>query len=461
MATYKSNDLLKGDIRKTLIQMALPLMLFNSVSVIYSLVDSFFVGKLGELQVGAISVISNINMCGTAFVTGLSAAGISLLSKAVGAGDMKKGNQMATILLEISIIISLVIAIICVVFAHLLLRWLNVPDDIYQDSYMYLLGLSPSFIFSFILTIFQTIRQSNGDSRSAVALNIEASIINCLLDPLFIFTFKWGMFGAALATSVSKLLVCPFAMRTMLKDYGVIHVDFKRYRFSTEILKEIFILALPASMGSFLLEFGFTIMNKFILGYGSVIMSAYGIGGRVSSLFSIPTNALSSALTPFIGQSIGARNFKRTKNCFKQAFSVGLIVCAAVTVLGLMLSRPLVELFYPDISTVLAENSIEYSLYSVATTVFMLWMNYLLAGFNGAGETGSSFVINVTRLWALRIPMLYAFGKYTDFGPTGIWIAMILSNVVICIIGQIWFEILFRKKYHFSETDNMKVSLSK
>ena len=112
MATYKSNDLLKGDIRKTLIQMALPLMLFNSVSVIYSLVDSFFVGKLGELQVGAISVISNINMCGTAFVTGLSAAGISLLSKAVGAGDMKKGNQMATILLEISIIISLVISII-------------------------------------------------------------------------------------------------------------------------------------------------------------------------------------------------------------------------------------------------------------------------------------------------------------------------------------------------------------
>ena len=112
MATYKSNDLLKGDIRKTLILMALPLKLFNSVSVIYSLVDSFFVGKLGELQVGAISVISNINMCGTVLVTGLSAAGISLLSKAVGAGDMKKGNQMATILLEISIIISLVIAII-------------------------------------------------------------------------------------------------------------------------------------------------------------------------------------------------------------------------------------------------------------------------------------------------------------------------------------------------------------
>ena len=63
----------------------------------------------------------------------------------------------------------------------------------------------------------------------------------------------------------------------------------------------------------------------------------------------------------------------------------------------------------------------------------------------GEGETGSSFVINVTRLRALRIPMLYAFGKYTDFGPTGIWIAMILSKVVIYIIGQIWFEILFRR----------------
>ena len=460
MAAYRSNDLLKGDIRKTLITMALPLMFFNSVSVIYSLVDSFFVGKLGELQVGAISIISNINMCGTAFVTGLSAAGISLLSKAAGAGDMKKGNQIATTLLSVSIIISLGLAVGCVVFAHPLLGWLNVPADIYQDAYMYLLGLAPSFIFTFILTIFQTIRQSNGDSRSAVTLNIIAAVINCALDPLFIFTFNWGMFGAALATTVSKLLVCPFAMYAMLKDYTVIHVDFKKYPFSTAALNEVFRLALPAAMGSFLLEFGFTIMNKFILSHGSVIMSAYGIGGRVSSLFSIPTNALGSALAPFIGQSIGAKDYERTQDCFRQSFSLGLAMCAVVTALGLVLSRPLVSLFYPDISQTLADNSVEYSMFSVATTVFMMWMNTILAMFNGAGETGSSFVINVTRLWGLRIPMLYLFGKYTDLGATGIWLAMILSNVVICIIGQIWFGILFRKKYHFHKNVSLKGSLS-
>lgn len=449
MAAYKTNDLLKGDIRTTLIRMAMPLMFFNSVSVVYSLVDSYFVGKLGELQVGAISIVSNINLCGTAFVTGLSAAGISLLSKAAGSGDHRKANHLATNLLSISIIISVVIAAVCVLFAHPILNWLKVGEDIYQDAYMYLLGLSGSFIFSFILTIFQTIRQSNGDSRSAVNLNIIAAVINCLLDPLFIFVFKWGMFGAALATTVSKLLVCPFAMHAMLTDYTVIHVNFRKYPLNGGILKEIFILAAPAFTGSFLLEFGFTIMNKFILSHGSIIMSAYGIGGRVSSLFSIPTNALGSALAPFIGQSIGAKDYERTQDCFRQSFKLGLVLCAVVTALGLVLSRPLVNLFYPDISQVLADNSVEYSLFSVATTVFMMWMNTILAMFNGSGETGSSFVINVTRLWLLRIPMLYFFGRFTNLGATGIWLAMILSNVVVCIIGQIWFEILFRKKYHF------------
>ena len=77
----------------------------------------------------------------------------------------------------------------------------------------------------------------------------------------------------------------------------------------------------------------------------------------------------------------------------------------------------------------------------------MLWMNILLAMFNGAGETRSSLMMNVIRLWGVRIPMLYCFRNFTGLGPLGIWLAMILSNLVICVLGQIWFGFYYRKKY--------------
>ena len=447
MATYSKNALLTGDIRKTLIKMAVPLMVFSLVNVVYSYIDTYWVGKIGELQVGAISLVSTVNTCGTAFITGLSAGGMSLMSKAIGADDRRRANHIATILLTTSIVLAIFIGLTVAVFARPILTWLQAPQDIFMDAYWYLLGMAPDFLGVFIITIFQAIRQSNGDSKSGVVLNICAVILNAILDPLMIIVLNMGIWGAALATTLSKLLVLPVALWLLIKDDTSIHVNFKKYKFDLSILSEVIKVSLPAAMGSFLMDFGFMVMNKYIIAYGSVILSAYGMGNRVSSLFYIPTNALAVALTPFIGQSIGAGNYRRTHDCFKESLKLGVAVSAVVTVLGLLLSAPLTHVLLGNASEYLMENSITYANFSIGTTVFMLWMNILLAMFNGAGETRSSLMMNVIRLWGVRIPMLYCFRNYTNLGPLGIWLAMILSNLVICILGQIWFDIYYRKKY--------------
>jgi len=448
MATYSKNALLTGDIRKTLIKMAVPLMVFSLVNVVYSYIDTYWVGKIGELQVGAISLVSTVNTCGTAFITGLSAGGMSLMSKAIGADDRRRANHIATILLTTSIVLAIFIGLTVAVFARPILTWLQAPQDIFMDAYWYLLGMAPDFLGVFIITIFQAIRQSNGDSKSGVVLNICAVILNAILDPLMIIVLDMGIWGAALATTLSKLLVLPVALWLLIKDDTSIHVNFKKYKFDLSILSEVIKVSLPAAMGSFLMDFGFMVMNKYIIAYGSVILSAYGMGNRVSSLFYIPTNALAVALTPFIGQSIGAGNYRRTHDCFKESLKLGVAVSAVVTVLGLLLSAPLTHVLLGNASEYLMENSITYANFSIGTTIFMLWMNVLLAMFNGAGETRSSLMMNVIRLWGVRIPMLYCFRNYTNLGPLGIWLAMILSNLVICVLGQIWFEFYYRKKYN-------------
>ena len=448
MATYSKSALLTGDIRKTLIKMAVPLMVFSLVNVVYSYIDTYWVGKIGELQVGAISLVSTVNTCGTAFITGLSAGGMSLMSRAVGADDRKRANHIATILLTTSIVLAIIIGSTVTIFAKPILTWLQAPEDIFMDAYWYLVGLAPDFLGVFIITIFQAIRQSNGDSKSGVVLNICAVILNAILDPLMIMVFKMGIWGAAVATTMSKMLVLPVALWVLIKDDTSIHVNFKKYKFNFKILNDVIKVSLPAAMGSFLMDFGFMVMNKYIIAYGSVILSAYGIGNRISSLFYIPTNALAVALTPFIGQSIGAGNYRRTHDCFKESLKLGVVVSAVVTILGLLLSAPLTHVLLGNASEYLMENSITYANFSIGTTVFMLWMNVLLAMFNGAGETRSSLMINVIRLWGIRIPMLYCFRNYTSLGPLGIWLAMILSNLAICILGQIWFSTYYKKKYN-------------
>ncbi|MBQ6654009.1 MAG: MATE family efflux transporter [Erysipelotrichaceae bacterium] len=452
MAKVSKRDLLHGNIRKSLIQMALPLMAFNLVNVLYSYADTYYISRLGELQVGAVAVINNINLCGSAFATGLSAAGMALISSAMGAGDRRKASHLATLLFGLSMIIALLISAGCTVFARPLLLALKTPEDILEHAHQYLLGLAPDFLFIYILTIFQAIRQSTGDSRSAVVLNIAATIINVLLDPLLIFRFNWGMFGASLATTISKMLVCPLALYGLFTDKQNICVDFRRYHFDGSILKKILITGLPASLGSFMMEFGFTVMNSFILSYGSIIMSAYGLGNRISSLYYIPVNALSAALVPFIGHAIGAGDNRRAQQCFREAMILCTEVSLVLIAVGIPLARPLAHLLVGEASEALLSNGITYGCFSIGTIFFMCWVNNLLAMFNGSGHTRSSLFINLLRLWLLRLPLMIFFRDCTDMGPLGIWTAMILSNLFCCLISQIWYSLHFRKLYPVTKT---------
>ncbi|MBO4218614.1 MAG: MATE family efflux transporter [Erysipelotrichaceae bacterium] len=451
MARVRKRDLLHGDVRKLLIQMALPLMAFNLVSVLYGYVDTHYISSLGELQVGAVSIMNNINLCGSAFATGLSAAGMALMSSALGAGQRRRASHIATLLFAMAMAIAFLISGGCALFSRQLLTLLKTPEDIFEYAREYLLGLAPSFLFTYILTIFQALRQSNGDSRSAVALNIIATLLNVVLDPLLIFRLNLGMLGASLATSLSKMLVCPIALFGMLDSHQEVSVDFRRYGFDRSILKQIIHTALPASLGSFMMEFGFIIMNSFILSHGSIIMSAYSLGNKISSPFYVPVNALSAALVPFIGQAVGAGDNKRARQCYRQAMILSLEVSAVLLAIGIPLAPLLAHLLVGEASPEMLENGIIYGRFSIGTIVFMVWVNNILAMFNGSGHTRSSLFINLLRLWLLRLPLLIFFGSCTDLGPLGIWMAMILSNLFCGIISQIWYSVHFSRLYPISK----------
>lgn len=440
-------EILNGNIVKGLIKLALPLMLLNLINTLYSIVDTYFVAKIGELQVGAITLVSPITGCGIAFSFGLSAAGIAMIARSLGENNNEKANKIATHLIILAISLGIIITLTCVIFSSQFLGWLNTPSDIYEYTFDYYIAISFDYVFLFLLTIYQAIRQSSGDSKSGARINIIASLLNCVLDPLFIFVFKMGTFGAALATVLSKALMCPFVFKGLYDQSNPVSISFKDYKIDFKLMLNIIKVSIPASLGHLLSSFGFVLMSREIVSYGSIVMSGYGIGSSISSIFYIPVDTVGLSLPTYIGQNLGANNPKRAKQCYSSAIKIVLIISLVTIIIGLNTCKYFVFLFIKDASDELLKIAVEYASFCIATSFFMGWFNSLCGVFDGSTNTKISMILSAARILFIRMPIVYLLARVTNLQYTGIWVSMIISNFITCSIGQIlYFKYPWDKK---------------
>ena len=178
-------------------------------------------------------------------------------------------------------------------------------------------------------------------------------------------------------------------------------------------------------------------MSREIVSYGSIIMSGYGIGNSISNIYYIPINSIGSALPTFIGQNLGAQNEQRAKQSYRNSIKLVGIMCVIVIALGFLTSRYAIRIFVENASDKLIEVSLEYAYFSISTAFFMGWFNSLCGVFNGSTNTKISMILSTCRLLVVRMPLVYFLARFTNLGYTGIWVSMIISNLVICIAGQI------------------------
>ena len=368
---------------------------------------------------------------------GLSAAAIALLSTRLGANQKGDACRFATALLYFAIGFAIVLSIGTLLLLHPILSWLDTPKEIYDASYQYLFGISFDYIGLLMLNLYMAMRQSAGDSRSGVKLNMCASLLNAILDPIFIFVFHFGILGAAIATVVSKLVMVPIAWRRLHDKAFPVHIDFRAYPFHAADGKIILKLCIPAASGQFLENLGFVIMNKYIVYYGAVAISAYGVGAKMVTLAYIPVMSIGAVLATFVGQNLGAGNTERARKAFHTAMKLSTLFSSTLTIIGMLVITPFIHLFVPNASTQLMELTQEYAFFALLCGVFMGWYINLNDGvFNGSGHTNYTFILSMMRLWAFRIPMILLFHRFTSLGITGIWLAMLLSNIFECILAQ-------------------------
>jgi len=433
----RRKEILNGNIFKTIFIMALPLMFGNLVQTLYGLADTYWVSNLISSEAfGAISFVWPIQFIFMSFGIGFNIAATSLMGQAIGKDDYKLARALLDQFAIIAMSLGFIFLIIGYNAAPFVLKAMGAKDYIYTEGLKYLRIMFFDSLLFYIFIIYKSKEEAQGNTLTPTIITTISVIINIILDPIFIMFVDNSVAGVGYATILSRLLIMPFFLKRLFGKKDRLFIDLKELKINTDLMWKLTKIAMPSAVGQALSSFGFTIMNSFILSYGTNTLVAFQLGNRITNIFMMPAMGISGALASFIGQNIGAKQFNRAKRSvwIVIAFSGGMMCIGSI--ITYIFKYPLIGVFIKD-SIEITQLSGDYM--NVLAFIFPTMAIFFACtgAFSGSGHTMYNFVITSARLWILRLPMIIIAKNYTNLGSTGIWYSMLLSNVIICIVGLI------------------------
>lgn len=432
----RKDMILNGDIYRVIIMLSLPIMVNNLIQTLYNLADGIWVSKISSVHFAATSFVWPVNFLFISIGFGLTIAGTSILSQLIGADKYEEANDYVNQLIVISMIASVVFTIIGYVATPYVIRIMGATGDLAKYSIIYLRITFLDMPFMFLFFNVNSIMNAQGNTVTPTILSGISAVINVVLDPIFIFTLDMGIAGAAIATLVSRVVLAVAGIYILLKSSAMVKPNLKGFRFDKQKIDRITRIALPSSIGQSGTALGFMVLNTFIASYGTATMAAYGMVNRITSLIMQPAGGVGAALTTIVGQNMGANQMDRVKEAFRKALSftvtIGIIGCLIL----LWKDHEIIDIFMQskDDMEVIRQGT-SYLRYSALFTPLMGIFNVFQGIFQGSGHTKYSMSMEIGRLWFVRLPMILIFKHLTNIGPTGIWISMSVSNLIVCIYG--------------------------
>ena len=449
MGNKKSNIefITNGNITDVIFKLSIPLMISNLIKTLYGITDGIYVAQISSEDYAATSFTWPVQYLFIAVGLGVSVAATSLMSQRLGARKLKDCSIYAVHTLILTTVLGVFFSILGVITAPFIVRWMGATGSFEYKSYIFLAINSVGLLFDMIFFGYQSILNSQGRTKSMTIISTISSITNVVLDPFFIFDnvlgipgLNMGLAGAAWATVLSKVLLVVFAIRVVKKE-SEIEVSFKNFKLDMGIIKHIFSIAIPASLGSSGEAIGFTVLNGFIQSYGTTTLAAFSMGNRLSDIFNQGAIGIGMALTSITGQNMGAGKKERSKDIFKRANVIITFFSLASAIIILLFKDQLLSIFIKDRSDIeLWRQASEYMYFSAIITFFMGYFSAINGFFQGVGKTKLTMYLSLARLWVLRLPLIMLLKSLTNLGSTGIWISMLVSNALTVIVGFIIYK---------------------
>ncbi len=433
---FKIADLTKGNEGKRIFMFALPMLIGNVFQQLYNTADSIIVGRtLGKSPLAAVSSAGPIMFLLISLLAGITVGSTVVISQYYGAKDIEKVKRAISTTYIFIFIGSIIMTIIGIIFCDTILDLIRVPDEIKIYSSEYLKIIFIGIIGMAFYNSLAAILRGLGDSLTPLYFLIGATILNIVLDLIFIINFHMGVSGAAWATIISQLSAAIGCFLFVNKKNVLLRINIKNMVFDLSLFAESVKIGLPTAIQQMLVSLGMTLTQSMVNGYGIDAVAGYGAAGRIESFASMPAMNFSNALSAFVGQNIGAGEQKRAQRGLKYTIVISGGITIIISLILVLFGSHLINVFNSD-SNVVAIGK-EYFTY-VCSFFFLLSTQFALYGFlRGSGDSFITMILSLLSQWVIRIPFAYIFSNM--LGIRSIWVGIVVGWVIGLSAGFIYY----------------------
>ena len=432
-------DLTRGSVPKTLFTFSLPLFLSGLLQMVYNMVDMIVVGNfVGTEGLSAVSIGGEVLMLITFVAMGFSNAGQILISRHVGAKRHDLVGEMVGTLFTLLEGLALIIMVIFLFTYQGIIHWLNTPEEILDYTRDYCIICVWGVVFIYGYNLVSAILRGMGDSKHPFIFIAIASVVNVILDILFVGPLGMGPGGAALATVIGQAVSFLFALRLLYRNRAQIHFDFRprHFRISKNVIRPLLSLGIPMVIQSAAITFSMLFVNSYINTYGTVAVAVTGVARKLENMIGVVSQAISSAGGAMVSQALGAGKMERVPKVVGHAMWIVAIPAAVFAVITLFRPEWLFGLFSQD-PAVLAM-AISYIPIAMIQYLGCVLRPPNFALINGSGNSKLNLAVALLDGIFTRIGLSLLLGVTFGMGIRGFWYGNALSGLVPFLIGTVY-----------------------
>ncbi|MBR6184808.1 MAG: MATE family efflux transporter [Clostridia bacterium] len=422
-------DFTQGPIAKSMIAFSLPFLLSNILQALYGAVDMWVVGNysnpdpnVSALILSGVNIGSQITHMVAMMVSGLTVAGTVMVGQYVGARKQKDASETVGTMFTMLGIVGIALMVLMIAFANPLLRLLNTPDEAFEHAKTYLIICLLGTLFIFGYNAISSIQRGLGDSIRPLIFVGIACLVNVGLDLWLVWGLGMGAAGAALATVIAQAISLILAAVYLGRKKFIFDFKFKSFKIVREKLSLMVKLGIPSSVQSIIVNISFLVMTALVNSIGGAMASAaVGVVGKFNSFAILPAVAMSSSVSAFAAQNIGANMHDRAKKSLGVGIGIAMFISLIVFAAVQLFPEAIIGVFSPSEEVI--KNGVEYMRtfsFDYLLVPIQFCMNGLIMG---AGHTMLTLLSSMLSSLLLRIPVAILFGSVLSWGLMGVGLA--------------------------------------
>ena len=430
-------DLTEGPVWKVILRFAFPLLIGNVLQQAYNLTDSIIVGQfLGKEALAAVSASYFIYYFVISLVIGIGSGTTVVISQLYGAKQYAKVQLAFSSFFIFMLVAGIALSIAGIIFAEPLFRMTRTPEEVIPQAVSYFrIYIGGTFLFVTFNSIISILR-GVGESIRPMVFILITTVLNVLLDLLFILVLHWGIEGAARATVLAQGIGMCIALVYVNNTHPLFSIKKKDMLFDSRLFRESLRIGLPTSVQQCAIAIGLVALLGIVNQFGTDTLTAYGAAGKIDTLITQAILTLSGALAAFCGQNIGARRWKRVQQGVRFTMLANIAI-GLLTFLTVWLFGNELMLIFTDDANVISIGK-EYLLIISGFFAIHGALNVLNGALRGAGSTLFPMITSLLCLWIFRIPLAYWLSAW--FGRVGIWWAIGFSITIGLVATLIYYK---------------------